>query len=201
MFTTALTVFSVVAVSYASTSLDNLVLLVGWLLSGSMSRSSIFAGYILGMLAVLAIAFGLGLVSYLMPVQYLGYLGVIPILLGLKMLVELRRDTAADREAIDASRHVATGAAIAAVALTQLSNGVDTVLVFAPLLADSRMDVDLMIIGSFVLMVVGWCGLANGLTLHAKRVQSLTSTGRWLAPVVMIAVGIYILSNTATDMV
>jgi cadmium resistance protein CadD (predicted permease) len=74
------------------------------------------------------------------------------------------------------------------------------VLVFAPLLADSRLVFDAEIAVLFLLLVVAWFGLARLLGAHASRLPMLERLGRWLAPLVMIGVGLYILSNTATDM-
>jgi len=46
-----------------------------------------------------------------------------------------------------------------------------------------------------------WFGVARLLALHASRLKYVTLAGQWIAPVVMILVGIYILDNTATDLV
>ena len=192
------TLFGVVALAFASTNLDNLLLLVGWQLARTGSTLQLFAGYALGMLGVLLVAVLLGLVGYLFPIEYLGYLGVIPVLLGIRLLAENLR---ADRPgSAGQPREPAGGASVIALASIQISNGVDTVLVFAPLLADSRLIFDAEIAGLFLVLVVAWFGLARLLGAHALRLPMLERLGRWLAPLVMIGVGIYILSNTSTDM-
>jgi cadmium resistance protein CadD (predicted permease) len=194
----ALTIIVVAAGTFAATNVDNLVLLVGWMLSGRVPRHHIFMGYALGMTLLLVIAFGLGFSSDAIPVEYLGYLGVIPILLGVKMLLDLRREA---NVAIDNLQGPSLKGSILAIASTQLANGVDTILVFSPLLADSRGDIDYLIVGCFAVMVAAWFGVARFLTLHTSRLRGVTLAGKWLAPVVMILVGLYILDNTATDLV
>ena len=82
-----------------------------------------------------------------------------------------------------------------------MSNGTDSVLAFAPLLADSRMNIDLAIVVAFMLMVCVWFALAKYATTHAKRFNALTTWGQWVAPIIMIFVGLYIFDNTVTDMV
>ena len=192
----ALTIIVLAAGTFAATNVDNLVLLVGWMLSGRVPRHHIFMGYALGMGSLLVIAFGIGFSSDAIPVQYLGYLGVIPILLGVKMLFDLRREGN-----VDVDRGPSPKGSILAIASTQLANGVDTILVFSPLLADSRGDIDYLIVGCFAVMVAAWFGVARFLTLHTSRLRGVTLAGQWLAPVVMIVVGLYILDNTATDLV
>lgn len=192
----ALTMIVLAAGAFAATNVDNLVLLVGWMLSGRVPRHHIFMGYALGMASLLVIAFGLGFSSNAIPVQYLGYLGIIPILSGVKMLFELRR-----KANVDVDQGPTPKASIFAISSTQLANGVDTILVFSPLLADSRGGIDYLIVGCFALMVAAWFGVARFLTLHASQLKGVTLAGKWLAPLVMILVGLYILDNTVTDLV
>ena len=187
--------FGVVALAFASTNLDNLLLLVGWQLARSSSAKQLFAGYALGMLGVLLISVLIGLVGYLFPIEYLGLLGIVPMLLGLRLLMQNARvEASAAEQALPAS------AGVLAIASTQLSNGVDTVLVFAPLLADSQLIFDAEIAGLFLLLTLLWFGLARVLGKRAVKSPIVGHLGRWLAPLVMIGVGVYILGNTATDM-
>jgi cadmium resistance protein CadD (predicted permease) len=194
----ALTMIVLAAGTFAATNVDNLVLLVGWMLSGRVPRHHMFMGYVVGMALLLAVTIGLGFSSNLMPVQYLGYLGIIPVLLGVKMLFDLWRK---NNVGLDYLRAPSPKSSIVAIASTQLANGVDTILVFSPLLADSSGDIDYVIASSFTVMVAVWFGVAWLLALHASRLKYVTLAGQWIAPVVMILVGIYILDNTATDLV
>jgi cadmium resistance protein CadD (predicted permease) len=190
-----LTLFGVVALAFASTNIDNLLLLIGWQL-GSERGGGLFAGYFLGMSGVLLIAVLIGLVGYLFPLSCLGYLGVIPVLLGLRLLIGSMRTGAVDEE----PERVAAGGTVA-IAATQLSNGVDTVLVFAPLLADSSFLFDVEIAVLFLLLVILWFLLARVLSHRVGRLTVISRLGHWLAPLVMISVGLYILSDTVTDVV
>lgn len=194
----ALTMIVLAAGTFAATNVDNLVLLVAWMLSGRVPRHHIFMGYAVGMALLLAVTIGLGFSSNLMPVQYLGYLGIIPVLLGVKMLFDLRRK---NNVGLDDLQAPSPKSSIVEIASTQLANGVDTILVFSPLLADSSGDIDYVIVSSFTVMVAMWFGVAWLLALHASRLKYVTLAGQWIAPVVMILVGIYILDNTATDLV
>ena len=84
-----LTAAGLVVGSFASTNVDNLVLLVGWLTARGTETRQVFAGYLIGMSLLLGLAFGLGLVANLIPIESLGLLGLVPIVLGLKLLVDL----------------------------------------------------------------------------------------------------------------
>lgn len=121
-----ISVISLVAASFVATNIDNLALLVGWLVARQVEVRRIFAGYMAGMLVL---------------------------------------------------------------------------LVFSPLLADSRAEIDLSIAVVFLVVAVLWFRFAQFLSHHASRIEVITKIGRWIAPVVMIVVGLYILDNTATDMI
>ena len=57
-----------------------------------------------------------------------------------------------------------------------------------------------MIVG-FVIMAAAWFGLARFLETHASQIRVLERYGHWIAQVVLIVVGFYILDNTQTDIV
>ena len=59
--------------------------------------------------------------------------------------------------------------------------------------------VDLVVVIWFVLMTFVWFGLARFLERHAARLAILERYGHWVAPIVLILVGLYILADTSTD--
>ena len=138
--------------------------------------------------------------GFVESLQYLGYLGAVPIVLGLRLLLAQIRSGGDVQMDMSDEAQGATSTGVLALASTQLSNGVDTVLVFAPLLADSRFVFDVQIAVLFLLLMLLWFGLAKLLSAHAARLPVIARFGNWLAPLVMIGVGLYILGNTATDM-
>ena len=189
-----ITVLGLVSMSFVATNIDNLALLVGWLVSKQVEASRIFAGYMAGMFILLLLSIIISFISFVLPLSYLGFFGVIPLLLGIFMLLRLVRGG----EESDGEDGVK--GAFVAIALTQVANGVDTVLVFAPLLVDSRTEIDYIIALVFTVVAVMWFWFAQFLSHHASRLEVITRVGQWIAPVVMIVVGLYILDNTVTDM-
>jgi cadmium resistance protein CadD (predicted permease) len=183
--------------SFAATNIDNLAMLVSWLLSGRGDPQKIFSGYLIGMLGLLIFAYVFQLGAALIPAHFVGYLGLIPMALGFKGVYELlraKRDPAIEREA---SRNEAI---IFAVAMTQFANGMDTVLVFGPLLADSESGVDFAMVGGFIVMVLAWFRLARFLETRASKIPMIERYGHWISPVLLIVIGFYILDNTSTDL-
>ena len=190
-----LTIFALVAGTFAGTNMDNLAILVGWMVSGHVARSHIAAGYALSIATVIFVSAILGLSSKVIPVQWIGWLGVIPIGLGAWSLIGQFRG-GADEGGAPA---VAGSAAMFGVAATLVANSVDTVIVFSPLLVDTRDDLDPWLVGVLAVTGVIWFLLAMLLSRTAARMQLISRIAGWITPFIMIGVGLYILSNTATD--
>jgi len=194
-----LTALGLIAASFAATNFDNLALLTSWLIAARGHSTPIFIGHLLGMFVLLVLSFIFGLAANLVPIDWIGFLGVIPIIMGLIGLKRLHGDSGASTET-ESTRVSKTGLAFPlSIATTQVANGVDTVLVFGPLFADSSEAIDLEILIGFAGMAFVWFGLARFLGTHAARIKIIDRYGHLISPIVMIIVGLYILSDTQTD--
>ena len=78
--------FLLVFASFAATNIDNLLLLVTWLLAEARRSTLVFAGFMAGMVLLLVACILLGQLADLVPVAWLGYVGLIPIGIGLVTL-------------------------------------------------------------------------------------------------------------------
>lgn len=198
MLIDVLTALGLVATSFAATNVDNLALLVGWMLAGQASARQAFLAHMLGMLTLLGLAFVFGLGADLFPVESVGYLGAIPIGLGAKGLLDLFRKDATDETVPGAPGRRPL---VLSIAATQVANGADTVLVFGPLFADSARGIDPVVLGGFIGMALLWFGLAGLLARHAARLRFVERIAPWVAPIFLIVIGVYILLDTRTDVV
>ena len=191
-----MTILVLVASSYFATNVDNLLLLIGWMLGGRASMGRLAAAYSIAVIVVLLAALSLGLSANAVPVDYIGYLGLVPILLGVKMLVDQFHKRDHDPSIVNTGNF-----SVAGIAATLFSNSVDTMLVFAPLLADSNARTDRMIVPVYLAMAVTLFLAAHLLSQRAARLQRVSTAAQWITPLIMIVIGIYILDNTTTDVV
>lgn len=197
--TETLIIIAVTAGAFIATNLDNLVLLVA-LYSRFKQHSGLVAfGYITGMIIIGAISVAVGEVGDYIPVTYLGYLGVIPIMLGITALIHVARGTQSG-----ASSSIATStssrAIFVTVVLTQLSNSADSIITFSALLADSLDATDYLIAPTFLAMSGIFAWLAYYSQSHHIISMVLNRYGHYLTPFILIMVGFYILANTASDL-
>lgn len=185
-----------IAGTYIATNVDNLLLLVSWMLGRHGSTGRILAGYWIATIAILLASWALGLSANVIPIYYIGYLGLVPIMLGVSILLRRFRG----REDAQAGQ-IQERFSVLAITTTLFANSADTMLVFSPLLADSETGTDYIIVVGYIAMATIWFLLALFFSRHVARLQPVSVAAQWLAPLIMIAIGFYILDNTLTDVV
>ena len=186
----AITGFGLAITAYTATNLDNFLLLCGLVVSG-VRRSSIMLGFAAAGAMIVLIASSFMFLAYLVPASMLGYLGVIPIALGLRMLVGQR---AATGDTVQAK------ATAASVSMLLMANSVDTIGTFAPMLAESEPVVRLALIAGYAASAVLLFALVLRFSRQLSRLQNSERLAQRITAVIMIGVGVYVLLNTGTDL-
>ena len=175
--------------AFASANLDDLFLLVAWLGDPKLKPGHVYAGQFLGFGALALVSAGCAALAIRISGHYLAFLGIAPILLGLH---RLWRPENGDDEELASGRHTSK---ILTVATLTIVNGTDDFAVFIPLLAKAgQLALPLILIVFFVMTAV-WCAVATVLASHRIVANLLSKWGHRLMPVVLIALGIYILSG------
>ncbi|MEX0365696.1 MAG: hypothetical protein AB3N22_06470 [Ruegeria sp.] len=183
------------ALAQVLTNLDNLAALIALILV--LGAAKAVAGYVVAQGIVLAGAMAVALgMSGTVP-GWTGYLGVIPLGLG---LVGLWRQFSGGGAGKGAS--LSSGASLLVTTLLLLSLSMDSFVVMAPLLADSLPSYRIAGVIGAALAVLGLGVLALVVGSRAAGpVEGWTRRLEKLGPFVMLLVGFYILSNSGTDMV
>ena len=102
--------------------------------------------------------------------------------------------------ALDASPTDTMRTAFMATLFIQLANGADTVITFGALFTDSTRSADLLIILTLAAMAVIFALVANYAIRHPAFGDFIERYAYRVTPFILIAVGSYILLNTATDL-
>ena len=198
-----LIIIPVTAAAFVATNTDNLILLVALLSRHAAQRASVIAGYLVAMTLLIGVSFALGRTAELIPETYLGYmgyLGIIPLLMGISGIIAALRPAKQDSSLLNA-KVMLPGAVLATTLLTQLSNGVDTILTFSALFADSLSPVDTLALFTAAGMAALFSVTAVHILKHEALGKWLHRTSVYLTPLLLTGVGIFILLNTVTDKV
>lgn len=190
-------VIAIAAGAFVATNLDNFVLLVALFGRYSDSRPGVVSGYFAGMLVILTIAYSVGRIVGAAPVKFLGLLGIFPLLIGLFELARLLR-----KRGVSRVPEVSGGGRTAFVAtlLTQLSNSSDTIVTFSALFSDENDLGDYLVLMVFAGMALLLAQVSYQTLRYPWLGRQIQYHGQYVTPLVLITVGLYILSNTALDM-
>lgn len=174
------------------TNLDNLAALVALMMVSGPRRA--IAGFLCAQIIVITIAFLLALgVDDVVP-HWAGYLGLIPLGLGIIGILRQFRG-----EETQQAARVSAGASTLVTMLLFVSLSMDTFAVLAPLLADSTPSYRFAGVAGAVVAALTLSALALLGARAPIMTGGLAQRLEALVPYVMICAGIYILSNSWTD--
>jgi cadmium resistance protein CadD (predicted permease) len=171
---------------FAATNVDDLVLLAVFFgqAAGRWGTGKVVAGQFLGFGATLAASIGGALGAGLLPDGAVRWLGVLPLLLGIRAAWQAWRTD-------DDEPAVATG--VLAIAVVCFANGGDNVGVYVPAFAATG---PAGLVGYSVVFLVGvavWCVAGWFLATRPGIARVLARWGHVVLPVVLIALGVLIL--------
>ena len=193
--------------AFAATNLDDIVVLMVFFaqVNANLRPWQIVTGQYLGfgILVLLSLPGYFG--GRLVPAQYIGLLGLVPLGISLKMLFA-PNDEAADAVKVlesEASNRFQRSLAflpphVLQVAAITVANGGDNIGIYVPLFASKNLVGLLIILATFLLLVGVWCYVAGRLVQQSLVSRVLGKYGDRLIPWVLMALGGYILYESGT---
>jgi cadmium resistance protein CadD (predicted permease) len=179
---------------FAVTNIDDLLILAlffGQAVGHRGGTVRVVAGQYLGFGAILAASIIGALGAGLLPEPIIPYLGLLPLLLGIRAGVQAWRDR---RDGGDDNAPTASdGPAVLAVAAVTLANGGDNIGVYVPVFANVGAGGLVVFAVVFLALVAVWCLAGRLLTAHPVIARALSRWGHVVLPVVLIGIGLLIL--------
>ena len=192
-------IIPIAAGAYVATNLDNFILLVALLARYRNHSSKVVAGFFVSVLIFAFAGLWIGKAADIVPVEYLGLLGFVPISIGVVELVQLRRskskETMTKEISVDGEQKV-----FVTTLSSQLGNGADTVIIFGVLFIDSVPSADFLTILTLAAMAVIFVFVGIYAVRHPALCEWIDRYAYRIMPFVLIIVGVYIVANTATDL-
>ena len=147
-------------------------------------------------LTVVAVGLGASRLADAVPSSALGYLGIVPLAMGLYRARKLFGGNAEVESPVVASALGTFG-----VAALTLANGADTLGVLLPLFAETADPWTYVLSATVLFAAALWFVLALWISRHPWIRANVARAERWLVPTLLIAVGSYILFNSTSDTV
>jgi cadmium resistance transport/sequestration family protein len=179
--------------AFASTNIDDIFLLMLFFGNRKYRPQQVVAGQYLGFAGLVALSLLGSLLGLVVDIRYIGLLGLVPIYMGMKGLLDLLKG----KEGVDTTKEPSSSkrlhVPILSVALVTFANGGDNLGIYVPLFAPLNWGERLWVAAVFFVMVAAWCWLALYLSKHPAAAKVIDRYGHIVAPVVLILLGVYIL--------
>ena len=175
---------------FVVTNVDDLLILALYFGQATDRRgvARVVAGQYLGFAAILAASVVGALGAGLLPEAVLPYLGLLPLLLGLRAAWQVWR------EQESAAPEVRTGPTVLAVAGVTFANGGDNIGVYVPVFAGAgACGFVVVFVVVFLVLVAVWCLAGRFFATRPVIARALARWGHLLLPVVLIGIGVLIL--------
>lgn len=185
--------------AFSATNIDDfaILLLLFAQVNASFNRRHIIIGQYVGFSALILASLPGFFGGSLLPRNYIGLLGLIPITIGLSGLLNQQEDTSMEAEAETELNRDAIASFLSpqtySVAAITIANGGDNLGVYVPLFASRDFATLVVIIGIFLLLVGVWCYAAYKLTNQMAIASVLTGYANTLVPFILIGLGAFII--------
>jgi len=171
--------------TFAATNIDDLILLTA-LFASRVPTRRIVAGQYLGFAAIVCVSL-LGIWATLsIPRQWIHALGLLPIAIALKQIVQRHKGKS--------GRDPMSSIGVISIAIVTFSNGADNIAVYLPFFVVSRTHLWL-ILSVYAVLVAMWCWVGRSFGNHPLVLQQVEQFGHWIIPLVLIALGIYVMRS------
>lgn len=127
----------------------------------------------------------------LIPDQWVGLLGLIPIYLGVKLFIKGEDE---DEGAVVSSLNKFNKFYLS-VAFITFANGGDNIGIYVPFFSTLNNNQLVITVVTFFIMVAVWCLIGYRLARFRYVSETLEKYGRWVIPIVFIGLGLYIMEE------
>ncbi len=183
--------------AFAATNIDDIFVLMMFFSSSSMTFpvKQVVLGQYIGIGLLVAISAPGSFISLAVPTYIIALLGIVPIVIGVKKLIVLKKNDSNSKLAIHDKKK--NNLVFAAVAAVTFSNGGDNIGVYTPLFAKYNSLSQITALATiFMAMTAVWCITAYYLVNHPLVASKIRCIGHITLPFVLIGLGIYILTES-----
>jgi len=200
-------------VAFTLTDIDDLLLLIFFFsqTKKSFTKREVFFGQYLGFLFLLLLTTLGYLGTLVIPLAWIGLLGLVPFFRGLNELYKRffsKNELLSDQQDSSSSSLFSSrldrvfarlfNPRVSTIAVLTIGNGSDNLSVYIPLFAHSTLDQVGIYLILFLLLVGVWCMLGYTISHLPVIAHVLERTSSFILPFVMIGLGLFILSKNGT---
>ena len=188
-------------VVFVVTNIDDFFLLLLFFGNRSYKVHQIVLGQYLGLSLLILISGILSLVSLIIPAAWIGLMGFLPILIGLRQLLKLRSNSYSNiiEKIIQKSKNKLFGSyqsKFLAVSIVTFSSGGDNIGVYVPVFAIHTIGQVAILVAVFLVVTSVWCLITYYIANHTFAGDKIRRYGHIILPFALIGLGVWILSKS-----
>lgn len=202
-------------VSFFSTNIDDIFILMLFFsqVNKDIKVKHIVIGQFLGIGALTAISIAGALGISIIPQEYVGLLGLVPIYLGIKEYIEYKKEIKnnVEEEVQDAEENIQEQVVlnqenktlvsirkfispnILKVAGVTIANGGDNIGIYIPLFSSMKLYSILITVIVFLLLTGVWCFIGFKLAEHPFVNKNIEKYKHIFVPIIFVALGVFII--------
>ena len=183
--------------AFVATNIDDIFVLMMFFSSLTFPVRQVVLGQFIGIGLLIAISALGSLISLVVPTYIIGLMGIIPIVIGIKNLVEIRKkDKSPSRQEVQNKKKNRSYFSFLSVAAITFSNGGDNIGVYVPLFSKYNTVSQITTLTAvFIAMTAVWCISSYYFMNHPLVASKIRHIGNIILPFVLIGLGIYILTS------
>ena len=189
-------------VVFASAHVDDLFVIAAFFADKKLKRIWVVLGQATGTAVLVAVSAAAAQLTVDMEEEWVALVGFVPLLLGVRKLLVLRKDREGHDGDVEGSRkrlerHMTRTflrAQVLAITAVAISNGADDLGLYIPLFASSVKEIT-SYAGIFLVMSTVWCGIAYLFVHNPLLGKPLRRYGHAMLPFVLIGVGLFVLCD------
>jgi cadmium resistance protein CadD (predicted permease) len=184
------------ATAFVATNIDDLLILIAFFANSRYPLRQIVLGQYAGMGALLALGIAGSLIAVIVPNNLIGLIGIFPIAIGIKELLELLKNGDNEKSAKQLSRsRLIEYLPFLTVAAVTFSGG-EEIGVYTSVFATHYAVSEITIIVLVVIVLTGlWCAVAHHLVNYPLIASRVKHIGTAALPFVLIGLGLYIVAE------
>jgi cadmium resistance transport/sequestration family protein len=184
--------------AFAATNLDDIVILMVFFsqVNATFRSRHIVTGQYLGFIVLILASIPGFLGGLILPEAWIGLLGLLPIAIGVKQLINLHQDeeiTQTVSGELSPSKTGLISSQTYHIAAVTVANGGDNIGIYVPLFSGQGLVNLLVTLAVFFALIGVWCYVAYRLIRYPAIARIFTRYGHQLVPFILVGLGLSIL--------
>ena len=179
--------------AFIATNIDDFAVLLLLILGMPLDKVrpwQIIAGQYLGFCARLLISAGGALALHTVPENWVGLLGIVPLMLGVRGFIQAARDADTEAKPPIVARNISK------VAVVTVANGGDNISVYVLLFRQLNSSGIAITVLIFLASLGILCKTALAIGRKAQLIPGIINGNKWLTPSVFVIIGVLVLYRT-----